>query len=100
MMKKINPSILTVTGCPRTPRDQRSIERANKTVKQMLSDLCGERRKEGLNDNWTNLLDCLALNLNGFHDRQTNSVLAYKAVFSSGYHLQTTCLVEDAQYGR
>ena len=36
MLKNINPFILTVIGCPRTPRDQGSIEQANKTVKRML----------------------------------------------------------------
>ena len=96
MIGEINPSILTVTGRPRTPRDQALIERANKTVKRMLSDLCAERRKEGLDDNRTNLLGRLTSNLNTFHSRQTNSVSAYKAVFGSDYHLQTTCLVEDA----
>ena len=96
MIKKINPSILTVTGHPRTPRDQGSIERANKTVKRILSDVCAERRKEGLDDNWTNLLGRLTSNLNSFHGRQTNSVLAYKAIFGIDYHLQTTCSVEDA----
>ena len=30
MLKNINPSILTVTGQPCTPRDQGSIEQANK----------------------------------------------------------------------
>ncbi len=42
MLKNINPTILTVTGHLRTPRDQGSIEQANKTVKRMLSDLCAE----------------------------------------------------------
>ena len=64
MIKKINPSILTVTGHPRTPRDQGSIERANKTVKRMLSDLCAKRRKDSLDDNWTILLSHLTSNLN------------------------------------
>ena len=78
MLKNINPSILTVTGQPRTPRDQGSIERANKNVKRMLSDLCANRRKEGLNDDWTNLLGRLTSNLNSFHGRQTNSVLGMR----------------------
>ena len=97
MLKNINPTILTVTGRPRTPRDQGSIERANKTVKRMLSDLCAERRKEGLDDNWTAVLGRLTSSLNSYHGRQTNSVSAYKAVFGTDYHLQTTCSVEEAR---
>ena len=42
MLKLINPSILTVTGRPRTPRDQGSIEQTNKTIKRMLSDLLAD----------------------------------------------------------
>ena len=66
-------------------------------MKRMLSDLCTERGKKGHDDNWTILLGRLISNLNSFHGRQTNSVLAYKAVFGTEYHLQTACLVEDAR---
>ena len=64
MIKRINPSILIVIGRPWTSRDEGSIERANKTVKPMLSDLCAKRRKDSLGDNWTILLSHLTSNLN------------------------------------
>ncbi len=63
----------------------------------MLSDLCAERKKEGLVDDWTSVLGRLTSNLNSYHGRQTNSVLVYKAVFGTDYHLQTTCSVEEAR---
>ena len=57
MLKQMNPSILTITGRPRTHRDQGSIDWTNKTVKRMLSDLCAEtERKVAMTTGW-NCLD-------------------------------------------
>ena len=96
MLKSINPSILTVTGRPRTPRDQGSIEWSNKTIKRMLSDLLADRHTNGLDDNWTMVLGVLTANLNSFHGRQTASVPAYNAVFGANYHISTSCTVDEA----
>jgi hypothetical protein len=35
-MKKMSPHLTTVTGRPRTPRDQGSVKRSNQVVKNML----------------------------------------------------------------
>jgi hypothetical protein len=47
----MNPNILTVTGCPRCPRDQGSIENMNKFVKRVLGMVLAERQLADENSN-------------------------------------------------
>jgi hypothetical protein len=42
LLKESNPNCSIVTGCPRTPRDQGSIESANKIVQQVLKSISSE----------------------------------------------------------
>ena len=97
MLAEINPLIITVTGCPRTPRDQGSVERSNQMVKRILLDMCAQRRKEGKDDNWTMLLGQVTAQLNSHRTRQANSVEAYKLVFGTAYHLPILTSFADAR---
>ena len=57
LLMQHNPHIFIVTGRPRTPRDQGSVESANKLVQRVLKSISAERRMKGLDVNWTNLLE-------------------------------------------
>ena len=44
LLKESNPNCCIVTGRPRTPHDQGSVERANKVVQQVLKCISSENR--------------------------------------------------------
>ena len=52
-LRRVNPNILTVTGRPRKPSDQGSVERMNRLVKRVIGSELAERRMAGENPNWT-----------------------------------------------
>ena len=57
LVRNWNVSCRTVTGCRRTPRDQRSVERANATIKSIIAKLEQKERHAGNNDpNWVVLV--------------------------------------------
>ena len=58
LLKQNNPYCYPIRGRPRTPRDQGSVESANKTVQQIMKtkSLQSERRQLGLDNNWTEFL--------------------------------------------
>jgi hypothetical protein len=56
MMKRNNPNCFIVTGCPRTPHDQGSVESANKIVQCVMKSISLERCLAGMEVNWTRLL--------------------------------------------
>ena len=56
MIKRNNPDCFIVTGRPRTPRDQGSVEIANKLVKRVLMRVSSQRRLQGIDTNWTRIL--------------------------------------------
>ncbi len=53
LLRHLNPNIISVTGWPRRPRDQGSVENVNKLVKRVLGTVLAERRMLGQNPNWT-----------------------------------------------
>ena len=55
-LRNLNPNIVTVTGRPRRPRDQGSVENVNKLIMRILGSILAERRLAGQNPNWTELL--------------------------------------------
>lgn len=56
LLKVNNPNCAIVTGCPRTPRDQGSVESANKILQRILKSIQDDRVQAGLDDNWTSFL--------------------------------------------
>ncbi len=61
---QLNPSIVDVTGRPRRPQDQGSVENANATVKRVSGSVLTERRLAGENPFWTEVLGSIAAVLN------------------------------------
>ena len=56
LLKASNPNCFIVTGRTRTPRDQGSVESANKVVQQVLNCISSENRLRSIEVNWTKLL--------------------------------------------
>jgi hypothetical protein len=65
----LNPNILTVTGRPRRPSDQGSVENMNKFVKRTLETVLAEYRLVGKHRNWTEVLGSIASAINLQHGR-------------------------------
>ena len=97
ILKQISPSIVTVTGRPRTPRDQGSVESMNKVIKRVLGSIESEERQLGREPNWTSLLGRIMAAVNNQRSRGADSVTAYKAVFGQDYHQQFACTMEQAR---
>ncbi len=57
VLRTMSSSIITVTGRPRTPRDQGSVESMNKLVKRALMNIISERRTLGGDANPKSKLD-------------------------------------------
>jgi hypothetical protein len=55
-MMKNNPNCFIDTGRPKTPRDQGSVESANKLVQRVMKSISSEHRLAGLEVNWTKSL--------------------------------------------
>ena len=56
LLKESTPSCYLVKGHPRTPRDQGSVESANKLVQQVLKSILSENCLQSKEVNWTKLL--------------------------------------------
>ena len=69
--------IFAVTGRPRMPRDQGSVENANKFVKMIIGSILVERRLAGENPNWTEILGSVMSKINSQHGRGKNDVSVY-----------------------
>jgi transposase InsO family protein len=96
-LRQLNPNILAVTGRPRRPRDQGSVENVNALVKRVLGSVLTERRLAGQNPNWTEVLGSVAAVLNSQSGRGRNDVSAYEAVFGCVYDHQFVCSKEEAR---
>lgn len=98
LLRQINPSIISVTGRPRTPRDQGSVESMNKLIKRVLGDIESEQRADGVTDpNWTALLGRVMSAINNHRSRQADSVTSYQAVFGQDYHQSISCTMAEAR---
>lgn len=96
-LRTLNPNILTVTGRPRVPRDQGSVESMNKTVKRVIQAELAERRTRGENPNWTEILGCVASSVNSQCGRGKYEVPSYNAVFGCCYHQEVNVTKEEAR---
>ena len=78
-----NPHITTVQGRPRKPRDQGSVENANKSIRNIVQSYVAEEWSKGnRNFNWTMALGRAMTALNGSIRRTgTTPMSAYQTVF-------------------
>ena len=97
MLRELNPNILTVTGRPRTPRDQGCVENMNKLVKKILFSMLSDSMREGKDTNWTYLLPRITAVVNSNKSRGKNSVTAYETVFGQSYDQELSCTLDDAR---
>ena len=95
MMMRHNPNCFIVTGRPRTPRDQGSVENANKLVKQVLMSISRQRRIEGIETNWTKILGQVMSVCNSHSGIRKFSTSSYQAVFGQPYHPELRCTVAE-----
>jgi transposase InsO family protein len=72
------PSCVTVTGRPRTPRDQGSVENINRQVRRTLQE---DDRRRGTVPNWTKDIGRMVAALNDKELKGRGQVAPYKAVF-------------------
>jgi hypothetical protein len=86
LLVKNNPNCFLVTGRPRTPQDQGSVESGNKLVSQIRKSLACKCRHAGLEDNWTKYLSQIMACCNSHAGQARQSILNYKAVFGMKYH--------------
>jgi hypothetical protein len=93
MMMRHNPDCFLVTGRPRTPRDQGSVENANRMVKQVLMSLSRERQMQGIETNWTKILGQVMSVCNSHSGTRRYSTSSYQAVFGLPYHPELRCTV-------
>ena len=97
ILKELNPSNVTVTGCPRSPRDRGSVESMNKLIKKVLLSIESELRSKGIDPNWTNLLGRVMAVVNNQNGRGRYAETAFKAVFGQEYHQHLKCTVAEAR---
>ena len=81
---QLNPNIVAVTGWPRRPQDQVSVENADVTVKRVLGSVFTERHLAGENPNWTEVLGSIAAVLNLQSGRGRNDVSGFLSGLWSG----------------
>jgi hypothetical protein len=92
-LRSSNPNCFIVTGRPRTPCDQGSVESANKLVQSVLKSISSEIRLRlpQIKVNWTALLGQVMAVCNSHSGMRKNSVSSYEAVFGQKYHPQLKC---------
>ncbi len=95
IVKHNNPNCFIVTRHPRTPRDQGSVESANKLVQRVMKSISLERCLAGLEVNWTRLLGQVMAVCNSHSGQKKYSVSNYEAVFGQKYHPTLMCSLAD-----
>ncbi len=97
-LRDLNPNILMVTGRPRRPSDQRSVENMNKFIKRTLGMVLSEYRLVGKDRNWTEVLGSIASAINSqHHGRVKYDVSAYEAVYGQKMNHDFSCSKEEAR---
>ena len=93
----MNPHIYAVTGRPRRPSDQGSVESMNKLVKRILGTLLTERRLAGDNPNWTEVLGMVAATINSQHGCGKDDVSSFEAVYGQVLNHDMSCSKVEAR---
>jgi transposase InsO family protein len=96
-LRQLNPNIITVTGRPRRPNDQGSVESMNKLVKRVLNSTLTERRLVGENPNWTEVLGSVGGSINAAAGRGKNDTPAFTAVYGQTYDHDISCSKDEAR---
>ncbi len=91
LIKESNPNCFIITGHPRTPQDQGSVESTNKIVQQVLKSISLENRLWSIKVKWTKLLGQVMAVCNSHSGRQKHSMSSYEAVFGQKYYPQLKC---------
>jgi hypothetical protein len=97
LLHHLNPNIISVTGRPRRPRDQGSVENVNKLVRRVLGSVLAERRIAGENPNWTEVLGSVAAVINSQKGQGKNDVSAYKAEYGQILDHPLSCTKAEAR---
>ena len=95
MMMEHNHNCFIVTGRPRTPRDQGSVESAIKLVQRVLKTISSEHHLQSLVVIWTNLLGQVMSVCNSHSGWKKYDISSYETVFGQRYHPQLKCNLED-----
>ncbi len=95
LLKASNSNCFIVTGRPRTPRDQGSVESTNKVVQQVLKCISLDNPLRSIPVNWTKLLGQVMAVCSSHSGIRKNSVSSYEAVFGQKYHPQLKCNISD-----
>ena len=91
MLKAMNANIMSVTGRPRKPSNQGSVENINKLIKRVTADLEETERQEGKMPNWTMLQGKVMGIVNKQYGKGANSFSAYESVFGMNYDPPIPC---------
>jgi hypothetical protein len=95
LLKESNPNCYIITGRPRTPWDQGSVESANKIVQKVLKSISLENCLQSIEVNWTKLLGQVMVVCNSHSGRQKHSMSSYEAIFGHKYHPQLKCYMSE-----
>eukprot|EP00980_Cylindrotheca_fusiformis_P009325 scaffold2047_cov129-Cylindrotheca_fusiformis.AAC.4 len=91
-LKRLNPYCRTVTGRPRTPRDQGSVEKANQAIKRIIARMTAAARfilqspEEKKKITWVTQIPCAMRAMNSMQSKGSNEVSPYRMVYGTGYH--------------
>ncbi len=94
--KTSTPTFSKVTGRPRCPSDQGSVENMNKFVKRTLGMVLSEYRFVGKERSWTEVFASIASAINSQHGRGKYDVSAYEAVYGQKMDHDFSCSKEEA----
>ena len=95
LLKKNNPSCYPIRVWPRTPRDQGSVESANKVVQRIMKCISSEHHQMGLEDNWMQFLGQVMGCCNSHSTHLKYSVSSYEAVFGQKLFPPIPCAISD-----
>jgi len=94
---QLNPLCYTVTGGVCKPNEQGSVERANRTIKESISNVVHEQRRNGKpNASWVSTYPMVMASINATSNKGVGEVASYEAVFGMAYHEPLQSLLGEA----
>jgi hypothetical protein len=95
LLKDHDDNILTVSGKPRTPRVQGSVENANRHVKIAISNAINAGRLKNQSLTWVDVLGPVTSALNTAEQKGTNGLSPYKLVFTQNFELNSYAIPSE-----